>query len=490
MPPTPTVFQHDVPLENGGRYLMFTELAIGEEFIVFDIAKLDADGRISAEVGFPGVFRDYVGYTVDELLQLIERLEAFAATFERSGHAGHTQPPEPLDWFASYYRIGSNIGHWDGDGDSDRDTYIPRPTAIIRSLAELRAYYFANTWIINSGYSPTADALFYNDDFYNDDFFAENFLVFVYTLEGSGSVRQNIVSVVVEDGVLRIHANRQHPGLGTHDMAGWLIAVEVGRDFVNLPVEVEWSHSGVRWCEESRDLVGEWDSSVLTTPLESFLGVEYNRETLVFRFAGRHSRVEGLSFWGLTRDGSPLDPNEWQFGDGLRERRPIYRNGETHFIFPIYFRGDDTSGTFVADFQYLSERFQTEPFHIPPRGSAPYEQLGFGGLTASDIHRIQLYRGGWFYNEQWDNIWRTSDEAVISDLLDHLQGLRGQPTEIDFNRGSHLVTVRFELTDGNVIAFSTRSLGEYHSGRVEYRMTNAKSAAEWEAFIARLEWVR
>jgi hypothetical protein len=158
----------------------------------------------------------------------------------------------------SCYRISSEIGSWDETGNC-----IPRPTAVIRTFAELRAYYERGIPYQSSLGDPVVDALFLNEEVYNDDFFAEKFLVFVYAQESSGTFRHNISEVSAKDGVLKIHAHRIEMRSFTEDMAGWLIAVELCRSLVPLldsDVEVVWGDVRIvgwveyfnRWSEENQ----------------------------------------------------------------------------------------------------------------------------------------------------------------------------------------------------------------------------------------------
>ncbi len=62
---------------------------------------------------------------------------------------------------------------------------------------------------------------------YDEAFFEDNVLLLIYVGEGSGSIRHKINEIQVEDGKLSVFIDRIVPEVGTCDMAGWLITVEL-----------------------------------------------------------------------------------------------------------------------------------------------------------------------------------------------------------------------------------------------------------------------
>ena len=63
---------------------------------------------------------------------------------------------------------------------------------------------------------------------YDDAFFENNSLLMIYVTSGSGSFRYGVSGVSVENGELCVHVKlTRAPEIGTCDMAGWIIAVEV-----------------------------------------------------------------------------------------------------------------------------------------------------------------------------------------------------------------------------------------------------------------------
>jgi len=66
---------------------------------------------------------------------------------------------------------------------------------------------------------------------YNDAFFAKHFLVLITVSEPSGSNRHELTSITDDNGVLSIHIDRLLPEIGTADMAGWLIVIELSNDY-------------------------------------------------------------------------------------------------------------------------------------------------------------------------------------------------------------------------------------------------------------------
>ncbi|MCL2217318.1 MAG: copper amine oxidase N-terminal domain-containing protein [Defluviitaleaceae bacterium] len=73
---------------------------------------------------------------------------------------------------------------------------------------------------------------------YPDAFFDENFLVIISVQETSGSTEHRVESVN-EKGLIVI--NRLTPMIGTHDMAQWLIVVELCNDFIPESFSVEFT---------------------------------------------------------------------------------------------------------------------------------------------------------------------------------------------------------------------------------------------------------
>ena len=63
---------------------------------------------------------------------------------------------------------------------------------------------------------------------WDEDFFADKALVFAWVESGSGSYRFGFTGAERADGVFRIYADRiNDPEVGTDDMAGWFVGVEV-----------------------------------------------------------------------------------------------------------------------------------------------------------------------------------------------------------------------------------------------------------------------
>jgi len=116
-------------------------------------------------------------------------------------------------------------------------------TSIIRSAEELHRYYDELKAV---SMNELDDDLVWRltGEQYNDAFFAENFLVLITVSEPSGSNRHELISITDDNGVLSIHIDRLLPEIGTADMAGWLIVIELSSDnsineadviFTNVP---------------------------------------------------------------------------------------------------------------------------------------------------------------------------------------------------------------------------------------------------------------
>ncbi|MGI6701063.1 MAG: hypothetical protein ACOX3U_01145 [Christensenellales bacterium] len=103
---------------------------------------------------------------------------------------------------------------------------------IIESFEELNAYYSAN-YFKNGNIEGNYLDLFV--DFleavveFDSAFFEDNFLVFVITVESSGSIRHKVNSVDFEQEYSAINIDRYSPQIGTCDMATWHIIVSIDR---------------------------------------------------------------------------------------------------------------------------------------------------------------------------------------------------------------------------------------------------------------------
>ena len=129
------------------------------------------------------------------------------------------------------------------------DAQYPR-VAVIRSVAELEAYYEANKdfYYLEKREDPASDSTIGFLDAcekYDDAYFEDQILILVLLEEGSGSIRHDVTAVTVDgDGNMTISINTIVPQAGTADMAEWHIFVEVeGGVDVSGPESVEISLS-------------------------------------------------------------------------------------------------------------------------------------------------------------------------------------------------------------------------------------------------------
>jgi len=102
-------------------------------------------------------------------------------------------------------------------------------TSIIRSTEELSNYY-NELKAVNVNELDDDIVWRLTGEQYNDAFFAGHFLVLVTVAEPSGSNRHEVTSITDDNGVLTIHIDRLIPEIGTADMAGWLIVIELSND--------------------------------------------------------------------------------------------------------------------------------------------------------------------------------------------------------------------------------------------------------------------
>jgi len=99
-------------------------------------------------------------------------------------------------------------------------------TTIIRSVDELGEFYDELVTVNMNDLDDDLIARFTGSK-YDHDFFADNFLVLITVSEISGSNRHALSSIEEDNNVLKIHIDREVPEIGTADMAGWLIIIEL-----------------------------------------------------------------------------------------------------------------------------------------------------------------------------------------------------------------------------------------------------------------------
>ena len=99
-------------------------------------------------------------------------------------------------------------------------------TAIIRSVDELDKFY-GELKAVNLNELDDDLVWRFTDGKYNGSFFADNFLVIITVSEASGSNRHAVSSISEDNNLLRINIDREVPDVGTMDMAGWLIIIEL-----------------------------------------------------------------------------------------------------------------------------------------------------------------------------------------------------------------------------------------------------------------------
>ena len=97
---------------------------------------------------------------------------------------------------------------------------------------KLEQYFFENY-----GWDYSVNSILNLFEKYNDNFFKDNYLAIVGLVEGSGSIRHKVEKI---DKNGNIYIKRLLPGIGTCDMAGWSIVIELtnASKFNNFQVKV------------------------------------------------------------------------------------------------------------------------------------------------------------------------------------------------------------------------------------------------------------
>ena len=101
---------------------------------------------------------------------------------------------------------------------------------IIRSVEELRKFSEDLNVTKANGYDDDVISRLTGEQ-YDEAFFSEHFLVMITVSESSGSNRHELSSIADDNGVLSIEIERHLPEVGTTDMAGWLITIELSNNY-------------------------------------------------------------------------------------------------------------------------------------------------------------------------------------------------------------------------------------------------------------------
>jgi len=396
---------------------------------------------------------------------------------------GVTDNPSPTIpvWFASYYRTVYDD--------------VQRNPVKIRSAAELQSFYKNNEeYLRANGHSRFINEVAFDTAYYNNAFFADRFLLLITRIEGSGSTFHNVTSVAEQGGKLRVNIN-QHTGMGTTDMAQWIIAIEICRSLVNLEVETVYTNI-------QREDYG-YDYSQLSPPAKdlasiSLVGTDNFFTNVVFRFNGAHSAFNFGQFdtYKLTRNGVELDWDDWGLGGGEIQRVRGANHTDFYLTISLF---PPKAGNYVFSGSYGGIPFEAKAT-LTARGSSPHEQLGLGGLTTANVSRIEFSQYGDFGGSNWEQRFlKTSDKALIGEVLSYFQGIRGEQQDIDHNANPPTneylnLTVRFVMTNTSSVeiyinprynlCYSSVSMSD---GWWVYRLRNAKTPADWAEILAKCD---
>jgi hypothetical protein len=405
------------------------------------------------------------------------------------------------DWFSMCFRCSYIFGSTDFTD-----------IAKTHSVGELREFYKKTSLAMSS---DIVNKVFLNDKRYNDTFFKERFLLLIPVVSGTGSATYKVTEVIEKSSVMRIQIGVYAPELMTADMADWIVVIEADKKFASLGAEVSFEKITA-------------DIALSSPPPEALVSVTFagNQRSnkhyeyltdLVFHFRGEHEMFNGgmLTNVQLIRDGVVLDgielyPIQYQqfLSSSLpRDATPLFPSalkrldldnyGESSFYVPFPLI---TPGTYVFSGNYAGVPFKTKPVTIVGRGSSATKQLGLGNFSSTNIVRIQCSQISYLHGTE--RVWQTSNATVISKTLDYFNKLQGERFDDGNSYGDFSLGIRFELVDGSVFnlhiaSFTTgNEASVYHSslsdinGTILYRISNAKTGAEWETFLAQYERLR
>ena len=110
--------------------------------------------------------------------------------------------------------------------------YNDESVMILKSVNELNTYKDSIKQRLQDHYylEENVDMPFSD---YNDSYFEENILYVALIVEGSGSVRHNVLDIECDNNTMTVTIERLVPECGTCDMAQWHLFVEVPKDCFN-----------------------------------------------------------------------------------------------------------------------------------------------------------------------------------------------------------------------------------------------------------------
>ncbi len=136
-------------------------------------------------------------------------------------------PNEPLTNYSVQH--ANNVVHVRTDYQGDHWS-TEEVTHVLRSHQAMRDYYdaFTDDYDFENSYQdlPSFEALL---DVYDASFFEGNFIVLLVLEEPSGSYVHQVTGLSVVEGELVIELRRTIPEIGTTDMAGWHIVIELAQ---------------------------------------------------------------------------------------------------------------------------------------------------------------------------------------------------------------------------------------------------------------------
>ena len=136
--------------------------------------------------------------------------------------AADPTPPENIDPIPPIDIASVPVAYYRIDWNDDMDGSV-----IIKSAQELEKF-FEDLKAANYNELNEDLVVRFTGGLYDDSFFADNYLVLITVAENSGSNRHALSDISIEDNELHINIDRELPEMGTADMAGWLIIIELG----------------------------------------------------------------------------------------------------------------------------------------------------------------------------------------------------------------------------------------------------------------------
>lgn len=209
----------------------------------------EGNSHISIQLGrdfSPHFFRgaNVVAEYISESGELMSLLESVYGKQFAGENSDTYSEPTPVEFTVEYLRTDF----------TDFDVEVPQ-YAVIRSADDLNRFYTDYNGALDlerheKVYSDTTIGWLDQSSKYSDEWFKSNDLLLIVLSEGSGSNRHEVASVVKTQSGTSVSIKRIVPDVGTDDMAGWTLFIEVKGKVINPLEKVEIEISEIKISDD------------------------------------------------------------------------------------------------------------------------------------------------------------------------------------------------------------------------------------------------